>query len=121
MNQQEKQIKLAEAVGWKWQETNDHPFGDSWRGGRWISPSGDIQSGIVGCEVPPHFNPFTDANDCNALIKHLNGLNISVQVVHGIFTDSVRFWKESEQFSNWKGDNWMHGVCELALKALDDN
>jgi len=69
---------------------------------------------------PYSFNPYEDANDCNALIKHLNGLGISVELHLDNNGYVVVFgYKNPDPFFNYEGDNWMHGVCELALKVIE--
>ena len=62
-------------------------------------------------------DPFTDANDCNALIKHLRSMDyepkIDFRVGYVVIT-----MHDTPRILEWQGDNWMNGVCELALKAL---
>lgn len=66
-------IKVAKAIGWKWNEVDDHPFVGSWCGGRWTSPSGETFPRVVGCEVPPPFDPENDANDDYAVLEGMRG------------------------------------------------
>jgi len=69
-------------------------------------------------------DPYTDANDCHDLIKHLNGLDMEVDTSQTKIQDSVTLrWFDDEGrrvFDLWKGDNYMQGVCELALKVLNN-
>lgn len=66
----------------------------------------------------PIFNPFTDANDCEAVIRKLNELGHPVTVRHGPqfrMVQIVIFGK----LKKWVGDDWKEGVCKLALKVID--
>lgn len=106
-------IKLAEAMGWTL--SKEAPTGwigeypEEW----WKSPSGNWNSSLP-------FDPYTDANDCHALITHLNEsgwiVNVDWSSEH-----SVKVWRfrnpDTKEFT-WQGDNWMHGICELALKVI---
>lgn len=96
---------LAEEMGWT---QRSHPDG---LGPCWEAPDGRY--------LMFRPNPFTDANDCNDLIKHLvkQGESLSIGFVDGrCSVESIR----SGRFGmiSWKGDNYMQGVCELALKVL---
>ena len=66
------------------------------------------------------FDPFTDANDCETLIKHLNGLGHPVKLDFRLDKHVVRIIYFGQALL-WTGDNWMHGVCELALKVIGDD
>ena len=89
----EARIKLAEAMGWEF-------------------PHGPTK------HCP---DPFTDANDCEALIKHLNGLGWNIEVVFG---RRGKYYVTFQQFPvagkglNRECDDWKQGVCELALKVM---
>lgn len=69
------------------------------------------------------FNPLENANDCNALIKHLTGLGYLVTIEHGerihvcVRNDNIVYdWRQkSDRY------DWMHGVCEIALKVLNES
>ncbi len=76
-------------------------------------------------------DPENDANDCNALITHLNGQGWQVEV-HWQFTDDeslapgayIHIWNrysEIHERTDVDRDNWMHGVCELALKVIEND
>ena len=65
------------------------------------------------------FNPFKDANDCNALIKHLNELGWQVQIRHRSDKTQTVAVSKGIGYEMYEGDNWMHGVCELALKVIE--
>ena len=113
MTEQEKRIKLAKAIGW-----TNHAV-DSVH--TWMPPKySEYHKTFARSEIYLP-DPFTDANDCHVLIKHLNGLGWNVQITHGrrgmahvIFQQPTA----GESYS-WDGDNWMHGVCELALKVIE--
>ena len=105
-------IRLAEAMGWK-------PLAGEW----------DLKSDPKAWEGPDIIgnyddlpDPFTDANDCDALIKHLESKGIEVSVEFGIAEDYVviRRMPADPDLIIWRGDNWKQGVCELALKVLDN-
>lgn len=107
-------IKLAEAMGWKRGETGDRLW---FKGTRCCFESG----------LP---NPFTDANDCEALILWLSD-------THSLAIDIIRmpkptdlelgnraFWFVKARRPDLQGssyDDYKIGVCELALKVLEDN
>jgi len=103
-------IKLAEAMGWKplggeWDKKGDPPA--------WEGPD------IIGAfyDLP---DPFTDANDCEALIRWLNEQGYQVQVIFGFgVSDQVWIGHNKIQIGEVISD-WMHGVCELALKVIDE-
>ena len=107
-------IKLAEAMGWQRDEKWD----------AWILQVNDKQRDI--CRDPDRLpDPFTDANDCNALIKHLNGLGCEVHIMwpgqkRTDLKPHVKIFRYPDKTINWRGDNYMQGVCELALKVLDN-
>ncbi len=113
-------IKLAEAMGW-YRITDPDEFVKQWKipathfsDGAWVSP--DHRN--LTAELP--FDPENDANDCNALIKHLNGLEWHVEIIH-YASDHAEVSIEQHPDGlpvDWEGDNWMHGVCELALKVI---
>lgn len=107
-------IKLAEAMGWA-----KCPMRiNLGRSEYWQRPNEQLK-GAYQSDIP---DPFTDANDCNALIKHLNEEGWNLEVVFG---RNGKHYVILQQFPTagkslkWQGDNWMHGVCELALKALE--
>jgi len=84
-------------------------------------PLGFIDSDNEKHHLAP--DPFTDANDCEALIRFLNEQSFTVDMSIGIENaDWVEIWpladgKPGTQY--WDGDDWKQGVCELALKVLD--
>lgn len=107
MTATEKQIKLAEAMGW---ELVNYPnAGPMWR---------QCDCHWIRYKAPP--DPFTDANACNALIKHLNGMGIVVNIEHHTNGVADVAFRSSDNSEWWdECDNWMHGVCELALKVIE--
>ncbi len=101
--------QLAEFMGWE--EINYPNDGPMWR---------HCDCHWIRYKAPP--DPFTDANDCNALIKHLNEqgawrVNINIES-HGDYVKIWRYKSPDTQEIYWEGDNWMHGVAALALKVL---
>lgn len=83
---------------------------------------------VPGRLTPPYlfddFDPFTDANDCETLTQYLNGVGWDVIVTHyanGAVTvnlhDPLGGLPSPEHYY---GDDYKQGVCELALKVLDD-
>ncbi len=115
-------IKLAEAM--MWDNIIDGNDGQPWG----IDPKAPPFDGSI--QYMPHGHlpdPETDANDCNALIKHLNGLGHKVMVE--LFPKCTLGKPPSVQVrltlagrggsEYWSGENWMHGVCELALKVIE--
>ena len=105
-----KRIRLAGARGWTKHEALTDPQ-------VWNHPDPEKDGWYYDWQLP---DPFTDANDCNALIKHLNGLGWIVRISIG--PDAADVWIETlaNECHDWSGDNWMHGVCELALKVIDE-
>lgn len=84
---------------------------------------------VKGGDIFALSDPFTDANDCDALIKHLNGLGWDINIWFSGNADShrsnvscrvrARFRDGSKDRYDIPCDNWMRGVCELALKVLE--
>lgn len=104
-------IRLCEAMGWKRQE---HDFG----GPTWIPPGeGWERPEIFATDKLP--DPFTDANDCEALIEWLNKRGWIVRISIG--SDSADVWIETlaNECHDYSGDDWKKGVCELALKVTE--
>lgn len=121
INKMTDRIKLAEAMGWnnitdKYLDvdTNLHAFGG-------FPP--ETRSYGVRSPLP---DPFTDANDCEALIQWLNGLGYAVDITIMSSGDTLLISRSvgnadvgySVDTERWKGDDWKQGVCELALKVL---
>ena len=63
-NELETRIKLAEAMGWIWQQTVDMPT--DYPIGQWLTPEGWTERGDKA-ELTP--NPFKDANDDYAYLE----------------------------------------------------
>ena len=99
-------IKMALLMGWVWRE--DPPL--------WTDPKGKFQFVTMRDRLP--FDPENDANDCSALIIYLNRLGWIVRISIG--PDAADVWIETlaNECHDWSGDNWMHGVCKLALKVI---
>ena len=99
-------IQLAEMFGWTdcFVGSDDNCWG--------VEPAnkyGDSRK----CKKLP--NPFTDANDCEALINHLQTeFLIAVTVKFG---KGVRFDHYSGPRREIEIGDWKQGVCELALKV----
>ena len=122
MNTQDR-ITLAEAMGWTPLDLN--------LTGWWMPPGATIDDHPFIIErrwVDDLPDPFTSADDCEALIKHLNGLGLELCIVHGIGYARVLLSGGKERDKTFKPlkigeqgdecDNWKQGVCELALKVL---
>ena len=93
---------LAKAMGWT--ETKYQ---------RWLSPDRKMR-----CDFPP--DPFTDANDCEALIRWLNEKGVSVELHLDNNGYVVVFgYMNPDPFFSYEGDDWKQGVCELALKEIE--
>lgn len=109
-------IKLAEAMDYIPENQKE------WCDPMWFTPyENDPKANEVGLVLFDHLpDPFTDANDCEALIEHLNKMGIFVNVVHGVFFDSVALVKNTNIISSTEGSDWKKGVCTLALKVIDD-
>lgn len=103
-------IRLAEWQGWKRCDPDSEYFFPP-NGAR---PSGPETYHILGLPQPDKYE-----RDCHELIKHLNGLGWIVRISIG--PDAADVWIETlaNECHDWSGDNWMHGVCELALKVIE--
>ena len=110
MNEQEKCIKLALVMGW-----THVPAVGPYAFIRWKVKDGE-DIGLMNNIQP--FDPFTDANDCNALIRFLQSKEYEPTIAFRIGYDVVTM-HDRPKILSWQGDNWMHGVCELALKVSD--
>ena len=113
MNEKDR-IRLAETMGIC---PNDHE--DVCLDSTWNEFDKCVDCG-VRVEDGHTFDPEHDANDCEALITHLNGQGYEIDVLH---------WKEGDATIIIKSDfklrhgevtaaDWKQGVCELALKVL---
>ncbi len=110
-------IRLAEARGWQFIE---HPADKIAAGGmEWVHAEHGTR---IDCPDPEH-----DANDCEALIRHLCEQGYDVVISHNAGSPSnsdvdiyeVQALPEPAKWiCNWSGDNWKQGVCELALKVI---
>ena len=101
-------IRLAEWQGWTLIELQD---GTKY----WRVPNEKLEG--VGQLLPP--NPLTDANDCEALIKHLNSKGWEVEVDFNIGAQGVIMWCDDKSQDHYAGQDWKQGVVELAIKVLD--
>ncbi len=61
------------------------------------------------------FDPFTDDGDCVALAAFMRTKQITVTISIG---RGVRFDHVNGTKTEWEGEDWKQGVCELALEAL---
>ena len=114
MNNQDR-IRLAEAMGWKWSLRNV-----TYKTGQWTSPDG-VESEVWCYHESLPFDPFTDANDCDAVIAKLNDEGYWFEmrlhwpaIGHFVTLHHIAAGKSGE----WQGDDYKTGVCELALKVL---
>ena len=122
MNNTEKIIRLAEWMGWV-HTYDDKPVGmimdppDGW----WLSPDG-------GWSVTLDFDPYEDANDCEALIERLRYCGHEVEFrfkEHSRDFAGVVFihiWNlDTEMHERGDYDNWKQGIAELTLRIIDEN
>lgn len=111
-DQQAARIKLAEAMGWRF-DAGEYIAGDWDDEYRWTDPQGRK------CTHGP--DPFTDANDCDALRQWLNdaGWWIIINIHKNRSCHLILGMGISDPQLDWNGNDWMHGVCELALKVID--
>jgi len=113
MNNEAARILLAEWQGWK------NIYGKTRRRATWLPP-GKSEDEDFWCQkfVP---NPHLDANDCNTLITFLKSNGWTTNVNHSC-EDAVKVWRfknpDTKEYI-WQGDNWLHGVCELAVKIRE--
>lgn len=65
-------------------------------------------------------DPFTDANDCEVLIRHLDSLGwcVTIHWLDGVALVSA--WHKARAIEPIRYDDWKQGVCELALEVLED-
>lgn len=109
----DQRIKLAEFI--EWGKSDDR---QGW-------------SGVIPCwffnDHDRDFDPRNDANDCEALIRKLNDKNIDVNVWHSGNAQHrcnvpyrVTLWGcATMEKREWAGDDWKHGVCDLAEKIIE--
>ena len=70
------QIKLAKAMGWKWDDSIRPPTREYYPVSPcWIKPDGDKW---FAADAMP--DPFTDANDCDALKKYMQSQGWHIQI-----------------------------------------
>jgi len=113
-------IKLAEAMGWKHihkkyvkMDGQSYPFG--------CPPAKEYSDGKINKKYQEQIpDPENKANDCEALIRHLQANGWRVVIHHREKSGAtIRVILPRQlQFHDWSGDNWKTGVCELACKAL---
>lgn len=76
--------------------------------------------------IQPIPNPFEDANDCEDVIRWLGKRGIGVDIYRRPWMEqeSVTIYIQGEPIAwkekRWQGEDWKQGVCELALKVLDN-
>lgn len=122
----EDRIKLAEARGWTRHEYGPDdrlaklPEGNSSGGTFWLRHGDEY----LLKDLP---DPEHDANDCEALIKHLNCRGWDVDIWWSGNSEprcnvacrvKARFRDGSKERYDIPCDNWKQGVCELALKVI---
>lgn len=72
-------------------------------------------------------NPYQNPGDCEALIQLMNGPNFNarIEITYSRYNATVTFrWVDDEGFctsEDWRGEDWKHGVCELALRRIRAN
>lgn len=104
-------IKLAEAIGWTFNGSEEISGSHEDRF-RWTGPDG------VRSNYGP--DPFTNANDCEALIMFLNGrgCNVTIEFFPSHVEVEIRY-PNSVYCERADSQNWKRTVCELALKVLE--
>ena len=66
-------------------------------------------------------DPFRDANDCEALIRFLVSKKYYIGIQYSYDSPTyVEIFRHDTLREDWEGDDWKAGVCELALKVIDD-
>ena len=63
------------------------------------------------------FNPRNDANDCEALIRKLNEAGWTFYIKLEPEGHAIALWHRESPRHEWQGDDWKHGVCDLAEKV----
>jgi hypothetical protein len=110
-----QRIKLAEFVGWK-----REPMRENLKRPYWQCP--DTGDWSRAEDIP---DPRNDANDCEALVVALGNKGIGVDIYMRPWMDaeSVTVYMQGEPIEwkerRWTGDDWKHGVCDLAEKVND--
>ena len=105
-------IRLAEAMGCM----PDPPKGfERWDHFAEMSKENELMQDYLKSVLP---DPKHDANDCEALIRWLNGKGWIVRISIG--PDAADVWIETlaNECHDWSGYDWKQGVCELTLKVI---
>ncbi len=119
-------IKLAKAMGWA---EAAHPQNKNYR--RWIDPTNNGRK-VSDQQLP---DPFTDANDCEAVMDRFRQKGYGWTIESWPDGDSVSLYRMiakdvavGDFIDHWEGgvsstgrDNWKRGVCELTLKVINDD
>lgn len=70
----------------------------------------------------PNFDPFKSANDCELLIRALNDKDwwiiVNIHKNHSCHLTLGMGMRDPRH--SWDGDDYKQGICELALKVLDN-
>lgn len=105
------QITLAKAMGWSEitiSKTNK----------AWTHP--DVHRIVHVSDLP---DPFTDANDCEAVIRFMAEKHDVIFTIWYPCADQTSACCSRDGYAtdtfHWHGEDWKQGVCELALKVLD--
>jgi len=114
MTDSEKRIKLAEAMGWHdFYEDKYHPCGyEDGQPVAWHTITGSPTGQILP-------DPLTDANDCEALIKHL--VKQGWEYIRQNGADDPPTYvalRKDRRNLDWWGDDYKQGVYKLALQVL---
>jgi hypothetical protein len=121
VSDQENIIALAEWLGWKCTSKTTYPDGEVYKT-YWRDPVHGTSSNSFE-DLP---NPYTSADDCDAVIRKLTDRDWQVDVCNGRSCGRpfacVRLWStvNDDWPEIWQGDDYKHGVCELALKVIDN-
>lgn len=113
---QEQRIKLAEAMGWSARELP--PVGiDKVVMWEIMRPNG---KSFKWPTKHYSFDPWTNATDCESVIRKLNDLSYWLEIYRNPIGCVIRMGKHDMVATTWRGDDYKQGVCELALKVLND-
>jgi hypothetical protein len=118
-------VRLAEAMGWT--KIDEALYGkppEGWRAPypRWPDSETTMRKPVGNVwkwKIP---DPFTDANDCEALIRRLNdrGYKITIEFLVSHVEIEITY-PDSVYCERGDGQNWKLLLCNLALQAIDND
>lgn len=117
MSEIERRIRLAEAMYET--EENSLVIGAS-RELMWLTDENGKAMTETIRAIP---DPFTDANDCEALIRFMAEKHGTIFTIWYPCADQTSVCCSRDGYITdrlqWHGEDWKQGVCELALRVLD--